>query len=157
MNEVLREVLTGPQTVKYGAIPKVQLPADDTLLSRFAREILAIVRMEGIYRRDNVPVLPNPMRRHLEILDAQTFRTWVESHLVCFKQKFEKNGEPFDVLRTMNKETADGVLKCMEFRSGLPELQAVNPVRLPSIDEETDEITLLEAGYDEKTKTLTFE
>ena len=157
MNAVLQEVLTGWQSVKYGPLPKVQLPADDALLSRFAQEILEIVRMKGIYRRDNVPVLPDPVRGRLEILDAQTFRTWVERHLVCFKQKFDKDGEPFDVLRTMNKETAEGVLKCMEFRSGLVEVVSVNPVRLPSIDEETGELTLLQPGYDERTKTLTFE
>jgi hypothetical protein len=156
MNAVLQEILSGPQSVKYGTVLKVELPADDALLSRFARQILAIVKDKGIYRRDNVPILPDPARGQLQILNAQTFRTWVEHYLVCFKRKFDGNGEPYDVLRTMNKETAEGVLKCMEFWSGLPEVETVNPVRLPSIDEDTGEMTLLACGYDEKTKTLTF-
>ena len=104
----LQEVLTGPQAVKYGPLPKVELPADDSLLLRFALEILAIVRNKGIYRRDNVPMLADSTRGRLEVLTAQAFRTWVERHLVCFKRRFDRNGEPYDVLRTMTKETAEG-------------------------------------------------
>jgi hypothetical protein len=157
MTNHLAELLSGPQSRKYGALPKVELPSDDALLLRFAKQILAVVRNKGIYRRDNVPVLAHPALFRLEILEPQTFRTWVEHFLVCYKRRFDRNGTPYDVLRTMSKEQAEGVLKCAEFWSGLPEIEAVNPERSLAIDPETGEMSLLSAGYDPKTKTLTFE
>lgn len=156
MSAALQEILAGPQSVKYGALPKCELPGDDVLLSSFARQLLGIVNDKGIYRRDNVPVFPYFERARLEILEAQTFRSWLEKFLVCFKTKFDEGGDPFDILRTMNKETAEGVLRCIEFWSGLPEIVTVNPVRLPSLAADGT-YSLLTPGYDNKSKTLTFE
>jgi hypothetical protein len=156
MNGTLQEVLTGPHAHKYGALPKVELPSDDALLSRFAQHILAIVKDKGIYRRDYVPVLAYPALRRLEVLDPQTFRTWVEQWLVCYKRRFDRNGVPYDALRTMTKEQAEGVLKCAEFWSGLPEIRTVNPERSVAIDPDTGKMILLDIGYDPKSKTLTF-
>jgi hypothetical protein len=157
MKKVLLEILSGPQAKRYGALPKVQLPEDDSLLSFFAKEILAIVKQRGVYRRDNVPVLAHPTLVRLVILEPQTFRTWIEQFLVCYKRRWDRNGQPFDVLRTMSKEQAEGVLKCAEFWTGLPEIEAVNSERSLVIDPETGEVTFLKAGYDAKTKTLTFD
>ena len=57
----------------------------------------------------------------------------------------------------MSKAQAERVLACEDFWKGLPEIEAVNPARSLSIDEETGEMSLLQPGYDEKSKTLTFE
>jgi hypothetical protein len=154
----LQEVLVGPQAAKYGALPKLPLPGDDQTILRFAMDSLTLLKGKPIYRRDRVPVLLYPERARLEVLEAQTYRTWVERYFVCYKQKFDHHtGEPFDVIRSMNKETAEAVLKCVDFWRGLPEIEAVNPARSLSIDEETSEMSLLQPGYDDKTKTLTFE
>ena len=40
MPQALKEVLTGPQGVKYGALPKIAIPGDDETLLRFAEELL---------------------------------------------------------------------------------------------------------------------
>jgi len=56
----------------------------------------------------------------------------------------------------MSKDTADGVLRCIDFWSGVPEIVTVNPVRLPACFE-VGPLELLQSGYDEKTKRLTFE
>jgi hypothetical protein len=157
MNGALHEILSGPRAKRYGAVPKVELPSDDALLSRFAKEILAIVKNKGIYLRDNVPVLPHLTLLRLEIIEPQTFRTWVERYLVCYKRRFDRFGESYDVLRTMTQQQAEGVLKCPEFLNGLPKIEAVNPERSLAIDPETGEMAFLKAGYDEKTKTLTFD
>ena len=153
---VLQEILCGRQVATYGPLPKVEMPADNVLVSHFARQILQLVKDKGIYRRDNVPVFPYVERARLEVLEAQAFRTWLERFLVCFKTKFDGAGDPFDVLRTVNKETAVAVLKCIDFWTGLFEIVTVNPVRLPSLAADGT-LTLLEPGYDEKTQTLTFE
>jgi len=145
MSAALQEILAAPKSTIYGPLPKIELPADDVLLSDFARQVLALVQDKGIYRRDNVPVFPYMERGRLEILDAQTFRTWVERYLVCFKTKFDHAGDAFDVLRTMNRETADGVLRCIEFWSSLPEIVTVNPARLPT-SFENGQLNLLKPG-----------
>jgi hypothetical protein len=153
----LQEVLTGPQVAKYGAMPIVLLPGDDELSSHFAAELLQILRDKGIFRRGNVVVLPDLEAGCLRVVRAHAFSTWVERHLCCYKMKFDRNGEPYHVLRTMTTEQAEKVLACEDFWKGLPEIEAVNPARSLSIDGETGEMSLLQPGYDEKTKTLTFE
>jgi hypothetical protein len=151
----LKEVLTGPQGVKYGALPKIALPGDDETLLRFAQDLLDEMKEKPIYRRDNVAVYPYTDKGRLEMMTAQTFRTFIDRYVACFKQKFDDKGEPFDVVRSVNKETAAGVLESIDFWSGLREIIAINPVPMPTMDE-TGKLKLLEPGYDEQTKTLTF-
>ncbi|HKP04994.1 MAG TPA: hypothetical protein VJU77_16705 [Chthoniobacterales bacterium] len=101
-------------------------------------------------------MFPYAERARLEILDAHTFRSWVESFLVCYKTKIDNAGDSYDVLRTMNRDTAEAVLKCNEFWQGLHEVVTFNPVRLPVVSS-MGQSRLLEPGYDEDTRTLTFE
>lgn len=148
----LQEVLSGWQMAKYGPKPIVPLPGDDELSSRFAKQLLQILR-----RRDNVIVLPDAEAGCLRAVRAHAFSTWVEHHLCCYKMKFDRNGEPYQVLRTMTTEQAEKVLACEDFWRSLPQIEAVHPARSLSIDEETGAMSLLQPSYDEKTKTLTFE
>jgi hypothetical protein len=88
-------------------------------------------------------------------MSASAFRTFVDKYVACFKQKFGDKGDAYDVVRSINKETAQGVLDCEDFWSGLREIVEVNPVPMCMMDDEGN-VTLLQPGYDEKTKTLTF-
>ena len=134
----------------------VPLPGDDELGLYFARHLLEILKDKGIYRRGNMVVRPDKRRACLEIMTAPAFSTWVEHHLVCYKMKFQR-GAPYQVLRTMNNKQAENVLACEDFWNGLAEIAALNPTRSLSMDEQTGDINLLPVGYDERTKTLTFE
>src|SRR6266436_4488292 len=153
----LQEVLCGWQMAKYGPKPIVPLPGDDELSSHFAKQLLQILRDKGIFRRGNVVVLPDAEAGCLRAVRAHAFSTWVEHHLCCYKMKFDRNGGPYQVLRTMTTEQAEKVLACEDFWRGLPQIEAVHSARSLSIDEETGAMSLLQPGYDEKTKTLTFE
>ena len=157
MTEPLQEVLCGPQAAKYGSMPIVPLPGDDELALGFAKHLLEILKAQGIYRRANVVVRPDAERTCMEVVRSQSFSTWVEHHVLCYKRKFDRNGEPYQVLRTMNNEQAEKVLACEDFWKGLPEIEAVNAARSLAIDEETNEMRLLAGGYDAKARTLTFE
>jgi hypothetical protein len=158
MIAALQEVLTGPQIIKYGPLPIVPLPGDDELGLYFAKHLLEILKHKGIYRRDNVVVRPYAEGACLKIVGAYGFSTWVEHHLLCYKTTFDQDGySSYPVLRTMSKAQAERVLACEDFWKGLPEIEAVNPARSLSIDEETGEMSLLQPGYDDKSKTLTFE
>lgn len=151
----LQEVLAGPQSAIYGPLPKVALPGDDETLRRFALLLLPHLKGNGIYRRDNVPLFPYEEKARLEIMNSQGFRTFVDKFVACYKQKFDSHDEPFDVLRSMNKETAEGVLNCFDFWKELDEIIEINPVPLPAMADDGT-LSLLLPGYDDKTKTLTF-
>ncbi len=155
MAQALKEVLTGPQGTKYGALPKVAIPGDDETLLRFAQELLDELKNKPIYRRDNIVVFPYEEKARIEVMTASAFRTFVDKYVACFKPKFDEKGEPYDVVRSINKETAQGVLDCFEFWSGLREIVEVNPVPMWAMDAEGNGICML-PGYDEATKTLTF-
>lgn len=155
MPQALKEILTGPQAVKYGALPKIAIPGDDETLLRFAQELLDELKNKPIYRRDNIPVFPYDEKARLEVMSASAFRTFIDKHVACFKQKFDHAGDAYDVVRTISKETAQGVLDCKDFWSGLREVMTVNPVPTCVMDEEGN-LSLLQPGYDEKTKSLTF-
>lgn len=154
-SSTLQEVLAGPQSAIYGPLPKIALPGEDELLSRFATELLSMVKEKGLFRRDNVVVYAYDQRRRLEEMEPKTFRTWVEKFCVCYKTKYDDNGDPVNPLKTMPKEAAEGVLACLDFWQGLPEVERCQPVPLPIIND-AGELVLLEAGYHAESKTLTF-
>ena len=155
MPQALKEVLTGPQGAKYGALPKIPIPGDDETILRFAQELLDELKSKSIYRRDNIPVYPYDEKARIEVMGASTFRSFVDKYVACFKQKFDQHGEPYDVVRSINRETAQGVLDCLDFWSGLREIVEVFPVPV-CVKNADGNIVLLQPGYDEKTKTLTF-
>jgi hypothetical protein len=152
----LKEVLTGPQGAKYGALTKLAMPGDDETLLRFAQELLDELKPKPIYRRDMVVVRPYTEKARIEPVSPSAFRTFVDKYVAVFKQKYDEKGEPFDVIRTINKETAQGVMDCFEFWSELREIVTVNPVPMPAADENGENDKLLHPGYDEARKTLTF-
>ena len=152
----LKEVLTGPQGAKYGTLVKLAIPGDDETVLRFAIELLDELKNKPIYRRDMVVVRPYTEKARIEPMSASTFRTFVDKNVAVFKQKYDEKGEPFDVIRTINKETAQGVMDCDDFWIGLREIVSVNPVPMPVIETDGGSVKLLTPGYDEVTKTLTF-
>ena len=151
----LHEVLAGPLSETYGALPKIALPGDDELLLYFAKRILDLVKDQAIYRRDTVVVYPYEQRARLEPMEASAFRSWVEDYCVCYKVRYDQAGDPMHFLRTMPKDIADGVLNCVEFWQGLREIEECNSCPLPVLGGDGGMELLLD-GYDAGSKTLTF-
>lgn len=98
-------------------------------------------------------------------MDKERLQTWLPEEFGIFPiAKYEKE-KPSDP----DKKAVQGefpVAKCAAmlasdvFRNSIPEITAVNPVRMPVLREEKDDrgfqkIELLEPGYDEQTKTFT--
>src|SRR5262245_5170425 len=136
MPQALKEVLTGLQGAKYGALPKIAIPGDDETLLRFALELLDELKAKPLYRRDNIRVYPYEEKARIEVMSASTFRTFIDEYVACFKQKFDDKGEPYDVVRSINKETAQGVLDCIKFWTGLREIVEMNAVPAWAMDDE---------------------
>ncbi|MDR0532521.1 MAG: hypothetical protein LBH01_01045 [Verrucomicrobiales bacterium] len=155
MNE-LEETLSGPLAKKYGPLPKVALPGNDELLLDFAKQLLEKLKDKGLYRRDKIPVVPFRQGRRLEAMDAVAFRSWVERHVVCYRTRYDREGNPVDELRSMPRELAAAVLESWDFWPGLPEIERCHPVPMPVLRADGT-LELLEPGYDAESKTLTFD
>jgi len=161
----LQQVLAGHLGVRFGARPAIPLPDDDEMLSETASLLLQNVREKGIYRRDSVVVYPYAPKRRLEMMTAQTFRTWVEvkGGVACVKTRYDRSGDPYQVVRTMPKEVAEGVLQSVAFWPELPEIARVAAVPMPVVRSWDDDgwptgaIDLLQPGYDHQAEIFTFD
>jgi hypothetical protein len=152
----LEETLSGELAQKYGALPKMCLPGDDEMLIGFIRALLRHLLDKGLYRRDKVPVVPFMEKKRLLAMEPAAFRSWVENHVACYKLKYDRDGAPFDVLRSMPKEVAEAVLESMDFWTNLLEVEHCHPVPKPLLRPD-GALVLLEPGYDAGSKTLTFD
>jgi len=150
----IQEILVGALAAQFGHLPKIELPGDDSRLLECAEAVLHHVREKGLYRRDSVVVVIFQEKQRLEMMTAEAFRTWVEKHITFFKVRHMKNGEPYEVLRTIPHEGASGILASWAFWPNLHEIEQCHYVSLPVWLGEDG--TLLPEGYAKEHKTLTF-
>jgi hypothetical protein len=139
--------------------PKIKLPADNRELGQFAYEIGAIVSKNKMYRRDRSPVHTNEDRKRLDVVSAEMLRTWVEFHLVCYKEKKMSDGDKeitITIARTMNTDTARGTLESLQFLNQLPEIDRVNETQMPVIMK-NGSLELLKPGYFPERRIYTFD
>lgn len=146
------EILGGPegvQEVLNSQRPKVRLPGDDRELGQFSREIGEIMSRRDLFRRDQTTVVVNAEKQRLDAVTPDMARTWVEVHLVCFKEKVVGNGTSarvVEIVKTMNVDTAKGMLAARQFTQQLPELERLNQTRLPVMRKD-GMIELLKPGH----------
>ena len=149
------KLIVGELAQEMGALPKVELPGDNSLLLHFARKLGSLLHDKGIYQRGEAVVHANAGQKRLELMQSATFCSWVEVHMVCYRAKCDRDGNPYDVLHSMNTTMSEGVLMCVEFRDGLPRVERVNPVPKPGFIGD-GEMTMPGEGYAPDTQTLTF-
>lgn len=115
--------------------PKIRLPGDNRELMHFAAEIGDVLKEKDFYRRDRLPVGINREKARLDAVSAQAFRTLAQRHLVFFKEKnvaeADGSSRTLTIVKTMIVDTARGVLDSWDFIERLPEIERVNPIRLP--------------------------
>lgn len=138
--------------------PKINLPGDNRELGQFAREVGEILCTRDLFRRDLTPVNVNHEKQRLDPMTPEKLRTWAEIHLVCFKEKQIAEGggsaRVIQIVKTMNLDSAKGVIASIQFQSQLPEIERVNPTRLPVM--RTDgRIELVPNGYFAERKIYT--
>jgi len=89
----------------------------------------------------------------LRVISPQTFRTWVERYVVCYRKR-EPRYNSYDVDITMTDNEASGILASPQFAEKLRLVVRLNLCRQPVL--RTDGmIELLPDGYDFPSKTLT--
>src|SRR5947207_762914 len=68
--------------------PKLKLPTDDRELHDFARDMGEIAaRTMRLFRRDRTPVVVNAEAKRLDVMNAETLRTWISPYVACFREK----------------------------------------------------------------------
>lgn len=138
--------------------PMLRLPCDGRELGQFAAELGELLGAKEIFRREHTVLVVNHETRALDEIKPEAFRTWVEKHVACFKvvkMKVGKAVELQQILRTMPLDVAIGVLHAGQFFGKLRQVDRVNQVRLPFLNA-AGALALLPDGYDESTRTWTF-
>jgi hypothetical protein len=149
---LMPSLLGGPEDVQAALNsqrPKVRLPGDDRELGQFSREVGEIMAKRDLFRRDLTTVVVNPEKQRLDVVTPDMARTWVETHLVCFKEKILGSGTSarvIEIAKTMNVDTAKGMLAARQFTTQLPELERLNQTRLPVMRKD-GVIDLLKPGH----------
>lgn len=146
--------LTGPAAARYGALPKIPLPADNELQRSFNTDVAHVLKTSDLYRRATVPMLP--FEGALREMDPANFVSWSQQYFVGYKTKTDRDGNPFTVLRDMTESTAKLCLKSTELISTTPMIHRVYPSPVPIITEQGT-LILCTPGYDPSTGTYVFE
>ncbi len=105
--------------------PHYKLPADDRELREFARDIgrecchpkdgtLPDDARPRLFWRGMSPVFVNAETKRLEAMSAELFRTWAGQFVACYCLRY-RGAYNEGVIRTMNLDTARGVLASHEF------------------------------------------
>jgi hypothetical protein len=143
----------GPQEAVFIELPRVGRPD-----SSFALEAANVCKLNGVYRRDTVPVVVNRESGTIDVLRAETFQTYLEGLAVTYKAKWKKDDEgeltEIRMPTTMAVAVAKTTLASHQFIYRQRSLERVNLVRQP-VMRENGKVELLEAGYDEESGILT--
>ena len=148
---------TALEAPKPRELPNIVLPGEGRRITDFAREASQACRLNGVYRRDNTPVIVNRETGGIESLSAAKFCTELEEVAVTSVEKQIKAGDQYIIYKkphTMTKACAEVTLVADAFVYGLRKLERVNMVRQP-IMRRDGRIDLLPAGYDEESGILT--
>ncbi len=137
--------------------PKVQLPGDNYLLSDTAREIGKLLAEKDIFARGGLAFTVNDRKDGLALMTPESFRSWLEDYLVCFKvRRPSGTDETIQFKRTLSKADAEGILASTQFLERLQQVERFNPIRVPVMRKDGN-IELLPDGYDWETKSFTFD
>lgn len=150
----LLQKLSGPAAARYGALPKIPLPADNELQRSFNTDAAHVLKGSDLYRRAVVPMFP--FEGALVEMKAENFVSWSQRYFVGFKTKTDRDGNPYQVLRDMTESTAKLCLKSSEFISELPVIHRIYPSPVPIITEQGI-LQLCTPGFDPATGTYVFE
>jgi putative DNA primase/helicase len=128
--------------------PKVRLPGDNWLLSDTAAALGEHLADKSLFVRNSEIVLFDGFE--LRPVSPQTFRTLVEQHVVCYRQRTLN----YEVNVTMRDDEARGIMASPQFREKLRSLGRLNLCRMPVLRDDGN-LELLPKGYDLASKTLT--
>jgi len=131
------------------ARPKVRILGDERELIHFADDVGKILGKHEFYRRDRMTVGINREKARVELITAQAMRSLAQRHIVFFKERKIGLGNEtatIEIVKTMNVDTARGLMESWEFIDRLTEIDRVNPIRMPIMRSDR-RIELAPPGY----------
>ena len=96
-------------------MPALRLPGDGRLLSEFAAELGELLEIHGIFNRRGAAFTLDEEGQRLKLAEPGWLRTWVETHVVPFREVHGRDGKVIKIVKTMAKESADAVLVSPQF------------------------------------------
>ncbi len=139
--------------------PFVRLPTEGYPDSRFQSEVGSILKHNGVFRRDRLPVVINRETAAVEPMSPRRFRSYCEKHMItakfCWNAKANGGQGDWDkVPKTMNTEMAASCLESDWFIDQQRLIRRVNSVRMPILRRD-GRIELLPYGYDPESRIYT--
>jgi len=135
---------------------EIELPRVNRLLSDFSREIGEVCSRNGVFLLDGVPVVLQPHSDRMEDLSPDSFRTYVEKDVLCWrlvKKKDEEGNVTFERgYESMGKMAAAAVLQSHEFRRQQRPLRMISRIPLPILKD--GNLVLQGPGYDHDSQIL---
>jgi len=134
----------------------VRLPSEGHSFTKWAKDVGAILKTNGVYRIGRMPVTISTEPSSLgsiEPMDADRFRTYVEKHMVPAKRlpPAEEGGAPKWLEKTMPRDVAASTLRSDAFVDQQRLVSRVNMERMPIIRKD-GKLVLLKPGYDVEAK-----
>lgn len=161
----LGQVLAGPLASRLGPKPMLMLPGDDSTNTPFIESATNIILANHmnpalaphLFRRHILPVIPVPGDRCFIPMKPEYFVSWAERHFVAYKTRYDRHGDPNDVVRPMTKEVANVCLNSLEFTLAMPHIKRTYPIPLPVIPADGGAMTLCTPGFHPSTGAFVFE
>jgi len=125
-------------------VPKVNI---DQSLREIAIQLGTLLARTDLFRIGASRAIVTVEAGRLVEMDALRFRTWIQKHLLTFKNKGD-----FQIEATLPIEASATVLKSDDFLALIPRLDGIAPVRLPVMRD--DRVELLKPGYDAATRVF---
>jgi hypothetical protein len=134
--------------------PMIELPRDGRSLSAFAEDVGRVLASNGVYVRDGVPVVIDPVTQRMAELDADCLRTYAEKTLFSARFKRARGEEDGKlVVSSMSREQARGVLRAHQFLMHQRKVTEIRQVPIP-VMRPSGKMELIEQGWDRQTGVL---
>lgn len=130
---------------------RIQAPQGDRLISDFAQDLADVLKDKGLYNRGGKCYIVADGKLHL--ISAEMFRTWIEHHVIPFRETASRNGVT-QTDHTISLSDSYAILSSTQFLNKLRPMKYLNPVRMP-VFRQNGSIALLPHGYDHESLTLT--
>lgn len=133
----------------------VRVPCEGHQLYKFAHEVGQILKTNGVFRRENLPVTINRETGGMEVMSANRFRTYIERYMIPAKFVWSKDDPtPRKIAQTIGREVAIGTLESPFFIDQQRPLRRVNAERMPVMRKD-GRVELLKPGYDPEAQIFT--
>lgn len=140
------------------------MPSEERDLADTAHDLgvaLSTMAAPVLFRRGRILVFPDLiqsedglLRAALIKLEPSKGRTFFSDHIEFWKQKFTQDGQPKEVVVTLSKAEAEGLIESDQLLKHLPEILGIHSRPLPIMTGTT--VRMLAAGYDTQSKIYTY-